>query len=88
MRRTPNPDDGRSYLMVLTPYGERITQEADPALLIAYLALEKHLLRPLKEVERQLDELNDALAAASGARASAASLSAGNAHTSGGVSTP
>jgi DNA-binding MarR family transcriptional regulator len=64
VRRTPNPDDGRSYLLVLTAPGERVLRRADPALLVAYLALEQQLEQPLDQVEQQLDALNDALAAA------------------------
>lgn len=64
VRRLPNPGDGRSYLLALTPQGERVLRRADPALLVAYLALERQLRQPLDEVERQLDELNAALAAA------------------------
>ena len=61
VRRVPHPDDGRSYLLVLTRRGEAVTQAADPALLAAYLALEQHLRRPLEEYELMLDELNEAL---------------------------
>jgi DNA-binding MarR family transcriptional regulator len=61
VRRIPHPDDGRSYLLVLTRRGEAVTGAADPALLEAYLALEQRLRRPLEEYERMLDELNDAL---------------------------
>ena len=62
VRRTPNPADGRSYLLTLTKRGEEVMQAADPALLEAYLALEARLERPLAEYERTLDELNEALA--------------------------
>ena len=62
VRRIPNPDDGRSYLLVLTRRGTAVTQAADPALLEAYLALEERLPRPLAEYEEVLDELTDALA--------------------------
>ena len=63
VRRTPNPQDGRSYLLVLTPRGKRVTVEAGDALLAAYLALEQEL-GDLGPHERWLDELNAALAAA------------------------
>ena len=59
--RVPNPDDGRSYLLAITQHGESVTRAADPALLQAYLDLERKLPRPLAEYERLLDELNDAL---------------------------
>lgn len=61
VRRTVNPDDGRSYLVTLTARGKAVTRAADPALLQAYLALEARLPRTLGEYERTLDELNGAL---------------------------
>jgi DNA-binding MarR family transcriptional regulator len=61
VRRTPNPADGRSYLLRLTGRGKAVMQAADPALHEAYLALERHLPRPRDEFERALDELNEAL---------------------------
>ena len=59
--RVPNPDDGRSYLLAITPRGESVTRSAGPALLDAYLDLERRLPRPLAEYECLLDELNEAL---------------------------
>jgi DNA-binding MarR family transcriptional regulator len=61
VRRTPNPVDGRSYLVKLTPRGGAVTQAAGDALHEAYLALESHLPRPREEYERMFDELNQAL---------------------------
>jgi len=66
VRRMPNPDDGRSYLLELTGRGDVAIRAADPALLEAYVALEERLPRPLRDYERMLDELNEAL---EGARA-------------------
>ena len=63
----PNPDDGRSYLLVLTQRGEIAVRAADPALLEAYVALEERLPRPLLDYEAMLDELNEALEGARGA---------------------
>ena len=63
VRRIPNPDDRRSYLLVLTRRGEAVTRAADPALLEAYLALEQRLRLPLEQYELMLDELSDALQA-------------------------
>jgi DNA-binding MarR family transcriptional regulator len=60
-RRMPNRRDGRSYLLRITPRGRRALEAADPALLEAYLALERHLPRPREEYERLLGELNGAL---------------------------
>lgn len=61
VRRTPNPADRRSYLLRLTARGRAVTVASDPALLEAYLALERHLPRPRVEYEQVLDELNGAL---------------------------
>ncbi len=61
VRRVPNPDDGRSYLLVLTRRGEIAVRAADPALLEAYVALEERLPRPLRDYELLLDELNEAM---------------------------
>jgi DNA-binding MarR family transcriptional regulator len=62
--REPNPNDGRSYLLRLTPSGDAIVQAAGPALLEGYLALERHLPRDLEEYEAALDELTAALESA------------------------
>jgi MarR family transcriptional regulator, multiple antibiotic resistance protein MarR len=61
VRRIPNPVDGRSYLLVITPKGRRLTAEAGEALLEAYVLLEREL-GELTRHERRLDELNAALA--------------------------
>ena len=61
VRRVPNPDDGRSYLLVPTRRGEAITRSAGHELLAAYLELERQLPRPYHEYELVLDELNDAM---------------------------
>jgi DNA-binding MarR family transcriptional regulator len=62
VRRVTNSDDGRSYLLVLTAAGKRAIQAADPALLRAYLAVERRLGRPLEDYQRMLDEVIEALA--------------------------
>ena len=64
VRRVTNSDDGRSYLIVLTAAGKRAIQAADPALLRAYLAVERRLGRPLEDYQRMLDEVIEALAGA------------------------
>lgn len=61
VERVANPEDGRSYLLVLTPRGAEVTDAAGKALHGAYLELERRLPRPLRDYERMLDELNDAL---------------------------
>jgi MarR family transcriptional regulator for hemolysin len=61
VRRTPNPDDGRSYLLRVTPHGRSVTESAGDALHETYAALERLLPRPLATYERALDELNRSL---------------------------
>jgi DNA-binding MarR family transcriptional regulator len=63
VRRTPNPTDGRSYLIELTDKAEVLARAADPALLEAYLAVERRLPRPSEDYEARLDELDKALTA-------------------------
>jgi DNA-binding MarR family transcriptional regulator len=63
IERAPNPGDGRSYLIALTAEGRRLLEAADPALLVAYLALERRLPRESAEYEARLAELDAALAA-------------------------
>jgi DNA-binding MarR family transcriptional regulator len=62
VRRVPNPDDGRSYLLTVTPRGKQVAAEAGDALLEAYELLEAEL-GELRPHERRLDGLNSALAA-------------------------
>jgi DNA-binding MarR family transcriptional regulator len=62
IQKTPNPSDGRSYLVELTDKGELLARAADPALLEAYLALERRLPRASAEYEQRLGELDGALA--------------------------
>ena len=64
VRRMTNSDDGRSYLLVLTAAGKRTIQAADPALLRAYLAVERRLGRPLEDYQQTLDDVIEALAGA------------------------
>jgi DNA-binding MarR family transcriptional regulator len=61
VRRIPNPDDGRSYLLELTSRGEVMARAADPALAEAYAALEAALPRRLAVYEATVDELNRGL---------------------------
>jgi DNA-binding MarR family transcriptional regulator len=60
VRRKPNPTDGRSYLLELTPRGEVLARVTGEALHAAYLALEERLPRPLDEYQRMLDEITEA----------------------------
>ena len=64
VEREPNPNDGRSYLVRLTPQGHAVVRAAGPALLEGYLALERHLSRDLEDYEAVLDELTAALESA------------------------
>ena len=64
VRRVKNTEDGRSYRLVLTAAGKRTIQAADPALLRAYLAVERRLGHPLEDYQRMLDEVIEALAGA------------------------
>ena len=61
VRRKPNPGDGRSYLVELTPHGESLAVDAGDSLLRAYLVLEGRLPRPLAEYQATLDELTEAM---------------------------
>lgn len=61
VRRTPNPNDGRSYLVELTDKGEVLIRAADPVLLEAYQELERRLPRAYAEYEQRLAELEAAL---------------------------
>ena len=61
VRRVPNPDDGRSYLVEVTDEGHRLAAAADAPLLAAYQALERRLPRPRTDYEALVTELADAL---------------------------
>jgi DNA-binding MarR family transcriptional regulator len=63
VRRVPNPEDGRSYLLVPTTRGRAVAEAAGEALHGAYLALEAHLPRRRELYEQELAELNEALRA-------------------------
>lgn len=63
VQRVPNPDDGRSYLLVPTPRGIEVAAAAGDALYAAYLELETQLPGPLREYEAILDQLNTAMTA-------------------------
>ena len=61
VRRFPNPDDGRSYLLELTARGDLMARAADPALATAYRELERALPQALATYEATIDELNAGL---------------------------
>jgi DNA-binding MarR family transcriptional regulator len=64
VRRVKNSEDGRSYLLVLTAAGKRTIEAADPALLRAYLEVERRLPRPLEDYQQMMGEVIEALAGA------------------------
>ena len=43
LRKEPNPDDGRSYHLVLSPAGTRLMERGYPAVIAAYVRLEPRL---------------------------------------------
>jgi DNA-binding MarR family transcriptional regulator len=49
VRKTPNPADGRSYLLVLTPKGQRVAKRGWPAVVAAHRRIARHLERPAAE---------------------------------------
>ena len=68
MRRQPNPDDGRSYVVTTTAAGRRAIDRAEGAVLRARQAVADELDMPLIEVEAVVEKLNAALDAALAAR--------------------
>lgn len=61
VRRVPNPGDGRSYLLELTPEGQRLIELGRPAMGRALRRLKKHLPRDTSEYLGHLEELRLAL---------------------------
>jgi len=61
VERTPNPADGRSYLLAPTDRGELLARAAGEPLQRAYAALESRLPRPLAEYQDAFDELLEAM---------------------------
>ena len=61
VRRVPNPSDGRSYFLVLTPKGQRIAHRGWPAVLAAYARVVRHLERPAAEHLTAARELREAV---------------------------
>jgi DNA-binding MarR family transcriptional regulator len=61
IRRTPNPSDGRSYLIVVTAAGMRTVDRGRPAIADAFRKLEPHLPRAAAEYARYAAELREAL---------------------------
>jgi DNA-binding MarR family transcriptional regulator len=63
-RKTPNPHDGRSYFLVLTPRGQRISNRGWPAVVAAFERMERHLERPAAEHMEAMREVRQAVKAA------------------------
>jgi MarR family transcriptional regulator, temperature-dependent positive regulator of motility len=71
IKRTPNPADGRSYLIRPTAKGRRAFERGSRASFRAQHLLEQNLERPLEEIEDAIDDLTRALDAALTAQAEA-----------------
>ena len=60
VERVDNPDDGRSFLLRLTPKGHDAWRDAGTRLGRAVQSLEERLARPADEIQEVLLELQDA----------------------------
>jgi DNA-binding MarR family transcriptional regulator len=61
VRRVPNPNDGRSYFLVLTPKGQRIANRGWPAVVAAFERIERYLERPAAEHLEAMREVRAAV---------------------------
>jgi DNA-binding MarR family transcriptional regulator len=61
--RTPNPADGRSYLVQLSGEGQRLMDRGRPLVGAVFQRIEPHLARPAQEYIERSRELREALAA-------------------------
>jgi len=61
VRKTPNPDDGRSYHLVLTKKGMDVAARGWPAVVAAFERVERHLERPAAEHLAAMRELRRAV---------------------------
>ena len=61
VRKKPNPEDGRSYHLVLTAKGQRLMDRGWPAVVASYERLRPHLERPAADYLRLARELRGAL---------------------------
>ena len=64
VRRRPNPDDGRSYLVELTAAGRRVAEAGIAPLQRALREVAEHLERPMSDVLEALGDLEHAARAA------------------------
>jgi DNA-binding MarR family transcriptional regulator len=60
-RKVPNPRDGRSYHLVLTPRGQRVADSGWPAVVAAFERIERHLGRPAAEHIATIREIREAV---------------------------
>jgi DNA-binding MarR family transcriptional regulator len=61
VRKTPNPTDGRSYFLVLTPRGQRVADRGWPAVVAAHGRIAAHLDRPPADYLASARELRRAV---------------------------
>jgi DNA-binding MarR family transcriptional regulator len=61
VRKTPNPEDGRSYHLVLTRKGMSVADRGWPAVVAAFERLERHLDRPATDHLAAMRELRRAV---------------------------
>jgi DNA-binding MarR family transcriptional regulator len=61
VRKVPNPADGRSYHLVLTAQGRRLSDRGWPAVIAAFERLEPSLQRPAGEYLAVVEELRAGL---------------------------
>lgn len=64
IRRTANPDDGRSYLIRTTAEGRRAVDRASAVTRRVHADVERRLGRPLEEIDAAIEDLTRALEAA------------------------
>ncbi len=67
VRKVANPDDGRSYHLVLTPKGRRLVDRGRPAVAAAFARLRPELERPAADHLAAVEELRRGLRQALGA---------------------
>ena len=60
VRRVPNPDDGRSYLLDSTKNGQAVLDASVPAMRAVEEAVERELGRPLESYRGSIERLRDA----------------------------
>lgn len=61
VRKTPNPADGRSYRLVLTPRGQKVADEGWLAVVAALERVKRHLRRPTADHLVAARELREAV---------------------------